>query len=155
MTTYRISPIPTDYLDRIRARGVDDFANPLNARGAVGGEPLRCCLRDAEPGEQIMLIAYQPSRLGGPYAEVGPIFVHAGGCPGWADTGYPDGFRHRQQLLRAYDEGGNQVDNIIVEPGEAETGITALLENPDVSFLHSRNVLAGCWMFAITRQPAA
>lgn len=154
MTTYRISPIPTDYLDRIRARGIDDFANPLNARGAGGGEPLRCCLRDAEPGEQITLIAYQPSRIGGPYAEVGPIFVHVERCPGWSGSGYPDGFRHRQQLLRGYDGAGNQVDNIIVEPGEVEAGITSLLANREVSYLHSRNVLAGCWMFAITRESA-
>jgi hypothetical protein len=155
MTSFRIWPIAADHLDRIRTRGVDDFGNPFVARSAQAGLPLRCCLRDAEAGEQIALIAYQPSSVGGPYAEVGPIFIHAEVCLGWTGTGYPEGFRHRQQLLRAYDDGGNQLDNSIVEAGEAEAGIAALLENPEVSFLHSRNVLPGCWMFAITREGAA
>ena len=73
---------------------------------------------------------------------------------GWTGDGYPDGVRHRQQLLRAYDTTGNQVDNLIVEPGEAETGIDALLSILTCRSLHSRNVLAGCWMFAITREAA-
>lgn len=121
----------------------------------MAGVPLRCCLRDAEAADEVALIAYQPSSVGGPYAEVGPIFIHVEECPGWSGIGYPDGVRHRQQLLRAYDEGGNQVDNIIVESGDAEAGIATLLANPDVSFLHSRNALPGCWMFAITREQEA
>jgi hypothetical protein len=149
--TFRVCPVPADYLGGVRARGIDDFGNPVVAREAQGGEPLRCCLRDADVGEQIALMAYQPSSIGGPYAEVGPIFIHADACRGWTGDGYPDGVLHRQQLLRAYDATGSQVDNLIVEPGQAETGINTLLADPGVSFVHSRNVLAGCWMFAVTR----
>jgi hypothetical protein len=154
VTTFRVCPVPADYLGGIRARGIDDFGNAIVARQAQGGEPLRCCLRDAEAGEQIALMAYQPSSIGGAYAEVGPIFIHAEACRGWTGKGYPEGVRHRQQLLRAYDATGSQVDNLIVEPGQAETGINTLLADPDVSFVHSRNVLAGCWMFAVAREAA-
>lgn len=151
MTAFQVSPVPTGTLDRIRARGTDDLGNPVVAHPAEAGAPLRCCLRDADAGEQVALIAYQPSSIGGPYAEIGPIFIHATSCPGWSGGGYPDGFRHRQQLLRAYDESGSQVDNVIVKAGEAEAGISLLFDRPEVVFLHSRNVLAGCYMFEITR----
>jgi len=101
-----------------------------------------------------VLIAYQPSRIGGPYAEVGPVFVHAEPCPGWTGDGYPPGNVHRCQLLRAYDDVGNQVDKVVAEPGRSDDEIRRLLARPEVAFLHSRNVLAGCFMFAITREPA-
>jgi hypothetical protein len=152
--TFRVDAIPAVELDRIRAAGVDDFGNPLEPRVVrqAGGTPLRCCLREADAGERVVLIAYRPSEVGGPYAEVGPVFVHAEHCDGYAETGrYPQGFRHRQQLLRAYDARGRQVENVIVDGVRAEYAITDLLGRPDVAFVHSRNVLAGCYMFAITR----
>jgi hypothetical protein len=151
---FRVDAIPADELDRLRANGVDDFGNPLEPRVVrqSGGTPLRCCLREADAGERVVLIAYQPSAVGGPYAEVGPVFVHAERCDGYDATDrYPEGFRQRQQLLRAYDARGRQVENVIVDGVRAEFAIKDLLDRHDVAFLHSRNVLAGCYMFAITR----
>jgi len=149
--SFRIAALPADDLERIRAHGEDDFGHPLEPFAAdSGGMPLRCCLRDATPGEQVALIAYRPSPVPGPYAEVGPVFVHAQPCPGYADIDrYPEGYRGRSQLLRAYDEGGRQVENVVVDGSAAERAITDLLRRPGVAFLHSRNVLAGCYMFAV------
>jgi hypothetical protein len=47
------------------------------------------------------------------------------------------------------------VDNRIVEGRDAETAIADLFARPDVDHVHSRNVLAGCYMFAITRPEQA
>jgi Protein of unknown function (DUF1203) len=150
-TGFRVAALPPDELERIRARGADDFGNPFEPVTVTGaGTPLRCCLRDAEPGERVALIAYRPADVGGPYAEVGPVFVHAEPCDGYADEDrYPEGFRPRQQLLRAYDARGRQVENVVVDGPAAERAITDLLGRPDVAYLHSRNVLAGCYMFAV------
>jgi hypothetical protein len=150
-TGFRVAALPADDLERIRARGVDDFGNALEPETVTGaGTPLRCCLREAEPGERVVLIAYRPATVAGPYAEVGPVFVHAEGCPGYADeTRYPQGFRARNQLLRAYDARGRQVENVLVDGPVAERAITDLLGRPGVAYLHSRNVLAGCYMFAV------
>jgi hypothetical protein len=153
-TTFRVDAVPAAELDRIRANGVDDFGNTLEPRAVrrAGGTPLRCCLREADAGERVVLIAYRPSAIGGPYAEVGPVFVHAERCDGYAETGrYPEGFRHRQQLLRAYDARGRQVENVVVDGVRAEPALADLLNRADVAFVHSRNVLAGCYMFAVTR----
>ena len=97
-----------------------------------------------------MLIAYRPATVGGPYAEIGPVFVHAEACTGYADEDrYPEGFRSRQQLLRAYDSRGRQVENVVVDGPAAERAINDLLGRAGVAYLHSRNVLAGCYMFAV------
>ncbi len=85
------------------------------------------------------LLARRPSAVPGAYAEVGPVFIHAQPCPGPAGTGYPEGFRHRQQLLRAYDGQGRAVDNGIVDGAAAEGALQALLARPDVIDVHSRN----------------
>jgi hypothetical protein len=149
--SFRITALPADDLERIRSAGEDDFGNRVEPFTATsGGMPLRCCLRDAVPGEQVMLIAYRPSPLPGPYAEVGPVFAHAHACPGYVEGDrYPEGYRGRSQLLRAYDERGRQVENLVVDGSAAEQAITDLLGRPGVAFLHSRNLLAGCYMFAV------
>jgi hypothetical protein len=154
ITNVRVSAIPPSSLDRIRARGIDDFGNPVNAFVSNDHDetPLRCCLREASPGESVALIAHQPSARGGPYAEVGPVFIHAQPCDGYPSVHvYPQAFRHRRQLFRAYDSAGRQVHNQIVEPSDVDSVIGDLLGRSDVDFIHSRNLLAGCYMFAIHR----
>jgi uncharacterized protein DUF1203 len=156
MAGFTVSALPTAKLERIRSRGEDDFGNPFEVvvNQSNHGTPLRCCLREAEPGERVALIAYQPSDRGGPYAEVGPIFVHAEQCDGYPDLfAYPKGFRHRHQLFRAFDADGRQVHNEIVEPADVDSAISRLLERPEVDVIHSRNVLPGCYMFTIKRAP--
>lgn len=150
-TSLRVSALPAADLDRIRAAGVDDFGNELviTVTQDQGGMPLRCCLREATVGEQVALLAWRPAGVPGPYAEVGPVFVHAQSCPGWTGDGYPEGLRHRQQLLRAYDGQGCAVDNEIVEGADAETALSRLLDRADVAYVHSRNVLAGCYLFCV------
>ncbi|MHB1738597.1 MAG: DUF1203 domain-containing protein [Actinomycetes bacterium] len=57
------------------------------------------------------------------------------------------------QVLRVYDAHGNQIYDLnrIVEGHDADEAIIDLLARPQVDHLHSRNVLAGCFMFSITR----
>ena len=156
MTSYRIIALASSELERVRSRGRDDFGNALaiTTNHEQGGAPLRCCLQEAEVGERVALMAHRPSPVPGAYAEVGPVFVHAGPCAGWTRTGYPSAFRWRRQLLRAYDREGRQVDNVLAEPGEAEACIESLLDRPEVAFVHSRNPMAGCFMFTVERTPA-
>ncbi len=157
LSSLRVDALPPNDLARIRDQDADDFGNPLVATivDSTGGTPLRCCLREARVGEQVALIAYQPSKIGGPYAEVGPVFIHATACAGYAAPDrYPDDFRPRRQLLRAYGADGGIVDATIVENGDqAEEACAAFLARPDIAYIHSRNVLHGCYMFTV-RRPA-
>jgi hypothetical protein len=153
---FRISALPAGELDRIRAAGIDDFGHPL--RTAVADEdpgiPLRCCLREARVGERVALISWRPLREApdSVYAEVGPIFVHADACPGYQDArSYPPAFRHRQQVLRSYSAAGDMLDAVLTDGSVAEEAIAGLFARPEAAVVHSRNVTAGCYMFAVHR----
>jgi hypothetical protein len=158
-TAFRVEAIPGDVLERVRETGVDDLGNEMvTSVTTEAGAPLRCCLREAGPGERIALIGYLPFPWDGAYAETGPVLIHADECPGYtaADTdtdagAYPEGFRHRQQIFRAYGYDHTIVDAEIVEGADAEQAIAGLLARPEVDFVHSRNVAYGCFMFAIHR----
>jgi hypothetical protein len=135
-------PLPTGPIPRgVRIR-VDD----------EGGAPLRCCLRDSRPGERIALIAVTPEGPRGPYRETGPVFVHADPCPGPRQHGYPDDFRGRAQVFRAYDWTGSIVGGVVVPAGEGQEGAARqLLRDPSVAFVQTRNVVFGCYMLTIRR----
>ncbi|HEX4726071.1 MAG TPA: DUF1203 domain-containing protein [Pseudonocardiaceae bacterium] len=150
--TFRVEAIPATTLDRIRATGRDEAGNaPLARIDEDGGSPLRCCLRDAEPGERMLLIAYTPPGVAGPYAERGPVFVHAEPCAGYpAAHSYPMALGHRTQIVRGYDHDGNMATATIVADGDAaERELNTILSRPEIRVAHVRNVAAGCYNFAV------
>jgi hypothetical protein len=81
-TNFQIHAIPPEVFDHVRASCVDVSGNPVELLTATGSEPLRCCLRDAEGGEQVILFGYEPPIPASPYREVGPVFGHAEHCEG-------------------------------------------------------------------------
>jgi hypothetical protein len=147
-------PIPPARLQQIRAAGVDEAGNAVTPQtDTAGGSPLRCCLRESAPGEQVLLIAYTPPGTRGAYAERGPVFIHAEPCAGYpASGGYPPALRHRAQVVRAYDRDGRIADGVLASDGEhAMSVIRDLLARPDVALVHCRNVGYGCYNFAVRR----
>ena len=147
-------PIPAATLQQIRAAGVDEAGNRLTAQvDHQGGNPLRCCVRESAPGERVLLIAFTPPGTRGPYAERGPVFIHAEPCGGYLTTDrYPPGLRHRQQVVRAYDRDGRIADGVLVTDGQhAMNVIGELLARPDVALVHLRNVGYGCYNYAVRR----
>ncbi|MGH3406426.1 MAG: DUF1203 domain-containing protein [Streptosporangiaceae bacterium] len=147
-------PIPAAQLRQTRTAMTDEAGNLLTVQvTAEGGSPLRCCLRETVPGEQVLLIAYTPPGTSGAYAERGPVFVHAEPCPGYVTPDqFPPALSHRQQVVRAYDRQGRIADGVLVADGEhAQTVIRELLARPDVELVHLRNVGYGCYNFAVRR----
>jgi hypothetical protein len=147
----RYEGVPGSELDRIRCNGYDDFGNAVVSRTSEGGEPLRCCLTVAGTGEQIALVAHRPMTVGGPYAEVGPVFVHVTDCSRPAE-GFPIDYRDRQAVLRPYDGAGQMLDGLVADPGTSETELKRLFEDRAVDSVQVRNVVAGCWNFTVRRQ---
>jgi hypothetical protein len=150
--SFRIQAIPSEILTGVRDSGRDVSDHPVTLVTAGGGEPLRCCLRDAVEGEELILFGYEPVLPASPYREIGPVFAHAGACPSDTADGYPADWRGRKQILRAYDKRGWIHPSTRVHDGSApEAEIAAILADPEVEQIHSRNVAYGCFMFAITR----
>jgi Protein of unknown function (DUF1203) len=122
---------------------------------ADGGEPLRCCLRNAREGEEIVLFNYEPSLPDStsPYVEKGAVFAHPADCGGPSSTTeYPPEWIGRPQALRAYDARGWIHPSTHVHDGtDPDAAIAKVLANPQVVEVHSRNLAYGCYMFRITR----
>ena len=156
-TVFQVHALPAAVLDAVRATGLDVSGHPVEHLSASGGEPLRCCLRNAEPGEHAILFGYEPPIPASPYREIGPVFAHAQRCAGPDQVaGYPADWRGRPQVLRAYDRRGWMHAATQVHDGsDPEAVITSMLADPEVAFVHSRNVAAGCYMFAVTRAASA
>ncbi len=150
-TAVRIRPIPAAHLDAVRATGRDVSGRPVQTLTDAAGEPLRCCLRNARAGEQVILFGYEPPIPGdgSPYREIGPVIAHADDCAapdGWAD--YPPDWRGRPQVLRAYDERGWIHPATTTHDGsDPVAALAAVLAEPGVVEVHSRNVAYGCFMF--------
>jgi len=154
---FEIHAIAGEVLNGLRSSGVDVSGHPIHHLVAHGGEPLRCCLRDARPGERAILFGYEPPLPASPYREIGAVFAHAQPCEGpTAVTSYPPDWRGRRQVFRAYDRRGWIHDATRVHDGHnPEAMIAEMLSEPDVERIHSRNVAWGCYMFAITRPKTA
>ncbi|MFE5333625.1 DUF1203 domain-containing protein [Embleya sp. NPDC056575] len=151
-STFVVRPIPADLLADVRATGLDVSGNAIETHIAKSGHPLRCCLREAEPGEELILFGYEPPLPTSPYREIGAVFAHAAPCAGPADTGYPAQWRSRPQVFRAYDEHGRIHPATRVYEGDAPEPVLAeMLADPEVVLIHSRNIGYGCYMFGVTR----
>jgi hypothetical protein len=157
-----ILPIPAQRLAEVRGGGRDDDGNPFTPFTVTeGGAPLRCCLRDARPGERIGLISYHPVRRSladlssddgastglGPYDEAGPVFVHACDCPGPGPGGYPEQLRRRDLVLRCYGPDGRILGGTVAPAGDGqEDAMRRMLGENGVAFVHARNVVYGCFL---------
>lgn len=122
-TRFRIDAVPPAALDEVRGTQRDASGHPPARVIAAGGEPLRCCPRDAAPGERLILFGFEPPLPASPHREIGAIFAHAQPCagPAAADT-YPANWRGWQgprpagQLLTDERVGAHVLAAVIVIP---------------------------------------
>jgi hypothetical protein len=151
---FAVHSLPDEELARVRATRVDVSGNAVESLCAEGGEPLRCCLRNARPGEALILFGYEPPIGNSPYREIGAVFAHEEPCAGPPPHDvYPPSWRGKPQVLRAYDRRGWIRDALVHDGGDPEGHIAKLLADDEVVQIHSRNVAYGCFMFVVTRRP--
>src|SRR3954451_1862361 len=126
----------------------DDPAGVRVTADAPGSYPCRRCLRDAEPGDQLLLLSYDPFLGAGPYAGPGPIYVHER-CEPFAGDGLPEQLTRRLLSVRAYDERHMMVDADVVDGKDLGDAAQRLLR--EASYLHVHNARPGCFAARIDR----
>lgn len=147
--------IDAERLARTRAAGADEEGNRLVRFPAVGaGEPLRCCLRHARPGEPIALISHSPMATRSVWREVGPVYVHADPCDGWgAGAGLPPELALGPRVLRTYGpDGAMDYDHLTVVGDDRPLApvLERLLAEPAVATVHVRTLAPQCFLYAVT-----
>jgi len=102
--------------------------------------PCRHCLQEVAAGEPYLVFAYRPFDALQPYAEVGPIFLHAEPCARYEGSGGTPplylGGEHR--LLKAYSHDDRIIygRGEIVEPDGIADYARHLLDDPAVAYVH-------------------
>jgi hypothetical protein len=136
--------LPDEDLARHGARRYRADARP--------GFPDRIEMRDAEPGETVLLLNHVCQPAPTPYRAAHAILVREGATEAYDRVGeVPEVLRLRLLSLRAYDEGGWMLDADVVEGRDVEPVIARLLANPAVAYIHAHNAKRGCYAGRIAR----
>jgi Protein of unknown function (DUF1203) len=115
--------------------------------------PCRRCLRDAEPGEALLLLPYDPFLGTSPYRQPGPVYLHEASCaPDAADlVATPAQLTRRRLSVRAYDAGHLMVAAEVVDGAQFADAAGRLLADPRAAYLHVHNAAPGCFAVRVER----
>jgi Protein of unknown function (DUF1203) len=139
--------------------GIDaTTADALRAAGGVTyiadskpGYPCRQCLRDAEIGDEVLLVSYDPFTASSPYRCASPIFIHSTACTPYASTDLPALLTRDKRSVRAFDGAAMMLDAALIDGKDLSETIERLFANPEIEVLHVHNEPRGCWAARINR----
>jgi hypothetical protein len=153
MVRFKVVALDAKVANRMRREMVDEYGNALRVEVLREIAPCRQCLRNAQPGERMVLAGYSPFRQPGVYKEVGPIYIHADECEPYADSeAFPPEIKKGRTLtLRAYNHQHAIQDALLADEKTAEQTLERLLGDERVAYVHARNAAYGCFMCAVER----
>jgi hypothetical protein len=116
------------------------------------GFPDRIEIRDAEPGESLLLLNYTHQPANTPYRASHAIFVLEDAIERYDRIdAVPDAMRERTLSLRAFDEEGLIVGADLVDGRAIEELIEPFLDNPKVAYIQAHYAKYGCYAGRIER----
>jgi hypothetical protein len=142
-------PIPNDVATMARRTLRDSFGHKLHVERNQA--PCRSCLRISKAPEDLILLSYQPLPDTNPYAEIGPIFIHARACAPYDAAEFPADFLERELVVRAYNSEGRIADAVVAAPGHAEAAAYAFLADDAIAEVHVRHRSYTCFAFKVAR----
>lgn len=152
----RYVALPTDRVRELQNGASDDYGLAPERRRSDGvGVPCRHCLRNVRAGEDYLILAYRPFPELQPYAETGPVFLHADECERAPETDViPELFRATPDyIVRGY----GHDDRIVYGTGAVTSTHQIcnrsheLLQRPDIAYLHMRSARNNCYQCRIER----
>jgi hypothetical protein len=150
----------------VHLRGLDDAALAQHhalrhVADVKPGVPDRILMRDAEPGESVLLVNHEHLPVDSPYRSRHAVFVlesalEAGVAPYRAVNTVPEVLRLRLLSLRAFNAQHMIVGADVVEGTAVEALIERFLARPEVRYIHAHFAKPGCYAALIERAaPAA
>jgi hypothetical protein len=119
---------------------------------AVGGYPCRVSLREAEAGENLLLLNYEHQDAATPYRSRHAIYVIEGAAearPGVDEV--PEILRSRLLSVRGFDAVGMMRAADVVEGVGLEAVVARMFDVPEVEYLHVHNAKPGCFAARVER----
>lgn len=156
MNPLRFIALESDLVDALRKGSPDANGQMPEPQVSDGnGNLCRHCLGEIAKDDPFLVLAHRPFPALQPYAEVGPLFIHAEDCPRYAETGrMPALFAGSKALLiRGYGSDDRIVYGTgqVVPPREVKSSAAKILENPKIAYVHVRSASNNCYQCRIER----
>ena len=119
---------------------------------ASPGYPDRIALRDAAPGEAVLLLNFTHQPADTPYRASHAIFVREGAEEAYdeIDT-IPEALRIRMISLRAFDADHRMVDADVVEGWWLDKLVARFFDDTRVAYLQAHHAKQGCYAARVDR----
>jgi hypothetical protein len=153
--TIHFEAMPTVDAEHLWNGGTDVYGLLPERQVSDGdGNPCRHCLGFIAKGEAFLILAYRPFPALQPYAETGPIFLHARPCRRYvAEEIQPPVLEtSRDYILRGY----GADDRIVYGTGavtlkeDVRSYAAGLLARDDIAYVHVRSARNNCYQCRIT-----
>lgn len=153
--TFRIlglSPAPFRHLFGLSDTALRAHDAQRHVADRSPGFPDRIELRDAEPGETLLLLNYVHQPADTPYRASHAIFVREGAeCAYDAVGEIPEALRRRVLSLRAFDAAHAMCDAELASGDAIADAITRLLADDATAYIQAHYALRGCYAARIER----
>lgn len=156
MTDILFHAMPTEDAEAIWAGGKDSYGFSAEKMISDGpGHPCRHCLANVNEGEELYVFAYRPFPELQPYAETGPIFLHARPCRRYqAEEVQPAVLQTSKDfILRGYGDNNRIVygTGAVVLKEDIAKYAEGLLRRDDIAYVHVRSARNNCYQCRIDR----
>lgn len=156
MTDILFRAMPTEDADALWNGAMDAYGLPPETMTSRGpGYPCRHCLGNIDEGEELLVFAYRPFPDLQPYAETGPVFLHAQRCGRYeAQAIQPSVLQSsKDYILRGYSEDNRIVygTGAVIPTGDLVTYANGLLVRDDIAYIHVRSARNNCYQCRIDR----
>ena len=138
-----VQGIPSEEVHKLLTGGADANGQPPLRRVAQGlANPCRHCLQRIADGDEKLVLSYRPFADAQPYAETGPIFLHARDCARYESDSLPDWFAFLDPAVirgYGYDHWIRYETGAVVSGKDLTDRFREILADPEVAYVHIRS----------------
>ncbi|MBZ9981398.1 MULTISPECIES: DUF1203 domain-containing protein [unclassified Mesorhizobium] len=153
--TIQFKALPTQDIRALQRGGPDAYGNTPERKVSDGdGMPCRHCLKNIADGDDYLILAYRPFPKLQPYAETGPIFLHAQECERAAESqALPEILEGPDYIVRGYGRDDRIVygSGGVIATDAIAARAEALLERDEIAYVHVRSARNNCFQCRIER----
>lgn len=153
----RFVALDTDLVRSLQSDGLDANGQAPERHIAPGsGTPCRHCLKQVKEGDPYLILSHRPFPAPQPYAEQGPIFLHAHAeaCPTHRPgDAIPDMLASPRYLIRAYGDDDRIIYGTgqIVATADIPNAADDLFADRNIAYIHVRSASNNCYQCRIDR----
>jgi len=147
--------LPTEAVRALQRGGPDAYGRTPERRISDGdGVPCRHCMKNVAEGEAYLIVAYRPFPELQPYAETGPLFLHAQECERAAEVDVlPEMLASSNYIVRGYGKDDRIVygSGAVTPTDEIAARAQTLFARDDIAYIHVRSARNNCYQCRIDR----